>query len=217
MSRRRRTIAGRDQRASAFSAALMRLCDATASVGAALVDAEGETVDYAGVIDPFDIKVAAAELMIVLSQLRQTNIRGWSDADEVILRGTRKSYFVQALPDGYGIVVVLARWSFALSFRGLHEAIRELCVEAGFALPPSVAGDRERWWRVEVKSQVKDRRRPAALWVSGSWSTVEVLGRWTNPGVTREVGYRVRLPSGAELTLVRERLGRWFADTAISR
>ena len=28
----------------------------------------------------------------------------------------------------------------------------------------------------------------------------------------RERGFRVRLQSGAEMMLVRERLGRWFAD-----
>jgi hypothetical protein len=28
----------------------------------------------------------------------------------------------------------------------------------------------------------------------------------------REKGFRVRLPSGAEMLLVRERPGRWFAD-----
>ena len=28
----------------------------------------------------------------------------------------------------------------------------------------------------------------------------------------RERGFRVRLPSGHEMMLVRERLGRWFAD-----
>jgi hypothetical protein len=28
----------------------------------------------------------------------------------------------------------------------------------------------------------------------------------------REKGFRVRLPSGAEMMLVRERLGQWFAD-----
>jgi hypothetical protein len=27
-----------------------------------------------------------------------------------------------------------------------------------------------------------------------------------------EVGFRVRLPSGAELMLIRERMGLWFAD-----
>jgi hypothetical protein len=217
MSRRRRTIAGRDQSASVFSAALMRLCDATSAVGAALVDAEGETVDYAGAIDPFDIKVSAAELMIVLSQLRQTTIPSWSNSDEFVIRGTKKTYFVQALPDGYAIVIQLVRGSFTLSWRGLHEAVRELCKESGLALPPSVAREREPWWRVEVRCQSKDKRRPTSLWVGGTWSAVEVLGRWSNPRAAREVGFRVRLPSGAELTLVRERLGRWFADTAISR
>jgi hypothetical protein len=31
----------------------------------------------------------------------------------------------------------------------------------------------------------------------------------------REKGFRVRLPSGAEMLLVRERLGRWFADERV--
>jgi hypothetical protein len=31
----------------------------------------------------------------------------------------------------------------------------------------------------------------------------------------REKGFRVRLPSGAEMMLVRERLGGWFADERV--
>ncbi len=59
--KRRKTLVARDQAVSAFSGALMRLCDAIAAHGAALVDAEGETVDYAGSLSPFEIRVAAAE------------------------------------------------------------------------------------------------------------------------------------------------------------
>jgi hypothetical protein len=59
--KRQGTLAVRDQAVSEFSGTLMRLCDATAAFGAALVDAEGETVDYAGSLSPFEIRVAAAE------------------------------------------------------------------------------------------------------------------------------------------------------------
>ena len=45
MKGRRRSIGDRDQRASVFSAALMRLCESASALGAAVVDAEGETVD----------------------------------------------------------------------------------------------------------------------------------------------------------------------------
>ena len=56
-----------------------------------------------------------------------------------------------------------------------------------------------------------------AIWVSGGWSPLEVLGRW-RAGLGRgDVGYRARLPTGAEVNLVRERLGRWYSDTEIAR
>jgi hypothetical protein len=217
MMRRRRRIAGRDQRASAFSASLLRLCDGTGALGAALVDAEGETVDYAGLMDPFDIKVAAAECMVVLWQLRASPVDALQCTDELLIRGVKKSYFVQAMSDGYGIVVELGPYCFSLSRRALHESMRELCAEAGLSLPEVIEHDPEPWWRVEVRCAARDRRRPTALWISGTWSPLEILGRWTSPTIPREIGYRVRLQNGAEVTLVRERLGRWYADSAIAR
>ena len=44
----RRGLVERDQHASRFSAILLRLCEATFALAAALVDSGGETVDYAG-------------------------------------------------------------------------------------------------------------------------------------------------------------------------
>ena len=46
------------------------------------------------------------------------------------------------------------------------------------------------------------------------WHEVQVIGRVA--GLLRgERGYRVRTEDGAEMTLVRERLGRWYADTVL--
>ena len=42
---------------------------------------------------------------------------------------------------------------------------------------------------------------------------VEVLGRWVGPELRpNEIGYRVRLLGGEEITLVREPLAQWCAD-----
>ena len=52
-----------------------------------------------------------------------------------------------------------------------------------------------------------------AVWVNRKWLPVEVLGRWVGPELLpNEIGYRVRLLGGEEITLVREPLAQWFAD-----
>jgi hypothetical protein len=215
--RRARTMAVRDQRASTFSAVLLRLCDAVGAKGAALVDAEGETVDYAGAIDPFDIKVAAAEWCVVLALLRESKMPGFPETEELALRGGKKSFSVHVLSDGYALVLQLLPHAFAVSRRALHEAVRELCTEAGLDVPRGLRRESERWRRVDVRCEPPDVRRPRAVWVSGAWCALEVLGRWADDLGRGDVGYRARLPSGAELTLVRERLGRWYVDIEIAR
>lgn len=217
MSRRRRSFAGRDQHVSAFGATLIRLCDALPAIGAALVDSEGETVDYAGTVDPFDIKVAAAECRILLSTLRASRVPHWNEASEIRLRGARKSFYIYALAEGYAVVMQLLPHAFNVSRRALAEAARELCAEGGLQLPTEFARERDMWWRVEVRCDDADLRRPSALWVDGTWCGVEVIGLYAEDLSPRESGYRARLESGAEITLVREPLGRWYADTRIGR
>lgn len=211
MRQRRRTFV-RDQHASAFHAALMRLCDAVSCVGAALVDSEGETVDYAGNIDPFEIKIAAAEMSILLSVLRQTPVLQWRDTEEVTVRGTKRTFYAHVLEDGYAVVLALPPRAFTISRRAISEAIRELCVEGGLRLPPSIARDGEQWLRVLVRCPLGSRR-PNAVWANGSWCRLEVLGIYKDDARRGECGYRARLDSGAEITLVREPFGRWYADS----
>src|SRR5260221_910966 len=167
---RRRSIGGRDQRVTSFSTALMRLCDGVGAVGAALVDAEGETVDYAGAMDPFDIKVAAAEWAVVLVLLKSSRVPAWADTETLVIRGGRKSYFVRALVDGYAIVLQLLPHAFGISHRGVSEAVRELCLEAGLAVPTSFCLSKVQWWRLDVRCATRPSRRPEAFqvtWCSG--------------------------------------------------
>jgi hypothetical protein len=202
----------RDQDASPFSAILMRLCESSGARAAALVDQGGETVDYAGRVNAFEVRVMAAELRLILNVARDATLPGWSDVDLIYLRTSRRSYAVVGLSDGYAVVVELLRHAFGLSRRGLTQAIRELEHEAGFtgrlAGPGTVS-----WFRVEVRPTLEDERRPEALWLDGAWRSVTVLGRYQSRDLARrEAGYLVRLASGAEFSLVREPLGHWFVD-----
>jgi hypothetical protein len=211
MRARGRVAIDRDQDASPFSAILWRLCEGCAAHAAALVDKEGETVDYAGRISPYEIRVAAAELRLVLAFTRTAALPGWNDVNDIRIRTGQRSYAVVGLGDGYAIVLELVRHSISLSRRALSQAMRELESEAGIqsVLQPGST----RWSRVRVRSSAGDTRRPEAIWLDGVWHAVTVLGRYRSDDLARrERGYLARLPNGAEFSLVREPLGYWFAD-----
>lgn len=210
MRARGRVAIDRDQDASPFSAILWRLCEACGAHAAALVDKEGETVDYAGRISPYEIRVAAAELRLVLAFTRETGALGFTSVSDIRIRTGQRSYAIIALGDGYAIVLELVRHSVAVSPRAVLQATHELELEAGIqsVLRPGGA----RWTRVEVRSTPQDTRRPGALWLDGAWHAVTVLGRYRSADLDRrERGYLAQLPNGAEFPLVREPLGVWFA------
>jgi hypothetical protein len=226
---RRRTLRPRDQAVSSFSATLLRLCDATGAAGATLVDGQGETVDYAGYLEPYALKVMAAEWRIVLEYVRHGKRRDFSDVQEFVVRAREKSFALVALSEGYALVLELPRGAFSFSRRAVAEAVRELELEAG--LPSSNAmGDSERWSKLEVRTVPGDKRRPEAIWFKGAWHSVTIVGRYALPGATKITGrpgggsparsgaigaqmtaYRARLATGHEFALVREPMGRWFA------
>jgi hypothetical protein len=211
MKARGRVAIDRDQDASPFSAILWRLCEGCAAHAAALVDKEGETVDYAGRISPYEIRVAAAELRLVLAFTRTADLPGWAEVNDIRIRTGQRSYAIVGLGDGYAIVLELVRYSASLSRRALAQAMRELESEAGIE---SVLGPTStRWSRVRVRASAEDARRPEAIWLDGAWHSVTVLGRYRSDDLARrERGYLARLANGAEFSLVREPLGYWFAD-----
>lgn len=205
----RRALVPRDQAASSFSAILLRLCEASGAYAAALVDGEGETVDYAGSMQPFDIRVAAAEWRLVLALVTSSRA-AWADTNELIVRCRGQSFALWALSEGYALVLVLPRRAFRVSKRALAEAVTDLGREAGFTSPADKAS--VRWIRVDVQTDAHDLRRPCAVWLRGAWRTLTILGRLQSGDLEQgDIGFLTQLPSGTELVLVREPLGIWFA------
>lgn len=200
-----------------FTAVLVELCRATGAPNAALVDREGETVDYAGRGDPFEIRVLAAELRLLLQHAEQSVQLGTTF--EVLVRARRSSFFIRALPEGYALVIRLARRATGISERSLTVAIRGLCEEAGFSLPvrktdsPPGSGAAGLWRRVAVDEEGPRSHRPSRVATSDGSAAVEVMGRVVGADAQGKArGFRVRLSSGEEGTLVREPLGHWYLE-----
>lgn len=200
----------RDQAASNFAATLGRLCDALPAVAAALVDGEGETVDYAGALSPYEIRVAAAEWQLVVASVG-SGARHTGAVEEVVVRARHATYAAYAISEGYVLVVQLRPRVFEVSRRGVVEAVREICAEAALSVPSRYFG--EYWFRVDVRESRRDLR-PVALWTDHAFRPTTVIGRMTQPmgALSAERGYRVMLDNGNELTVVRERLGRWYRE-----
>jgi hypothetical protein len=195
----------RDQEESAFTAILADLVKRIPGAFAAtIVDEIGECVDYAGNIDPFDVKVAGAYWAIVIDEIAQRPAFGMPQT--IICRGDKRSFIVHTLPDRYALVVLLKkRAGFVSVTRALDACERRLAHEAAWDLPKG----RGIWIAVDVEQD--ERKRPVWLTAGSLSCSVEVLGTLTRLR-KRERGFRVRLPSGSELNLVREVGDRWYAD-----
>lgn len=208
MSAARRRAPPRDQPESAFASILAGLVERVPGArAAALVDVDGETVDYAGRLDPFTLKLAAAHWRIVLHHMEASGGLGvrWMWA-----RAASSSYLLNALPEGYALALVLARGAgFGGWRRAMASCTRELGQEAGWTW---LGGAPASWFPVDVAAD--PRRRPLTMQWGGRERSLEVLGMVAGGLGRGERGWRVRIDSLVEATLVREPGGRWYADEA---
>jgi hypothetical protein len=199
------TAPARDMDASSFQHILSDLIGRIpGAYAASLVDAEGESVDYAGDVSPFDVRLAAAHWRIVLDDIARSTL---GSARSLVVRGATKSFLAFALPDEYALVVLLRRRAgFASATRALSACVRALHLEAQWPLPRGTGN----WFAVSVACDA--RRRPSAVSAPPAAAhTVEVIGSVVGLP-KRDRGFRVRLDSGKELTLVREPRNLWYAD-----
>jgi hypothetical protein len=194
----------RDMDETPFAAILATLLSRVpGAYAAALVDVEGETVDYAGVAQAFDIRVAAAHARILLAELAALAALGaprW-----LVVRGEKKTIAARALPEGYALALLLRRRAgFTTSGRAFSACERDLEREAGWKRTARAAHDPE-WHPVEVEADRLGRPRRIGK------TAVKVIGEVV--GLAHgENGYRVRTTEGNEVTVVREARNCWYAD-----
>lgn len=204
----------RDRPESQFGRILAGFMEVHADVlSAAFVDADGECIDYASRIEPYDAQVIGAQLSALGAEM---GARLGRDAGEVILwvlEGTEREFVVRRVTDEHAVALALSpqgtRPVLLRAMSALAEALRR---EAGLAVPP--------WdpWGEPFDVAV----RPSSGWGyaphmmavgQGPRQLVEVLGRWTEHGsISAEeiVCFRVRCHD-QELTLAHDRsLDRWY-------
>jgi hypothetical protein len=197
----------RDQHATAFTYILSDLvARVPGALAAALVDVEGETVDYWALLPPFDVKVAAAHWRVVVDEIRQR--QPLAESTFVAILAARGSYHVHVLPEGYALVILFSR---AAGFGGWRRAVAAcrlaLAAEASWSAR-ELRSPRWYWARVVTDA----RGRPVALGSPPNARAIDVLGAVVSGLERRERGWRVRVANGIDATLVREAGGNWYLD-----
>lgn len=215
----------RDTDRTPFTAILDALLERIpGAYAAAIVDSEGETVDYSGRGEPYDMRVAAAHLQLLVQELGRFGKLG--EPRWLVVRGAKKSLAVTVLAEGYALCIILEpRAAFTVSTRAVKACVRALVAEASWTLPENVEGRKINMW-FPVRVEIDRRGRPVQIarsddakdsGIDGAKHAavqVEVLGAVMGLSV-RERGYRVRTLDGTELMLVREGGQRWYADEPV--
>ena len=207
--RARRRLPSRDQHETGFTAILSALVSRVpAALGVALVDRGGETVDYAGCIAPFDVRVAAAHWRIVVDEAQAQ--RSFQGLRWLSVRAGRRGYVARVLPQGYTLVVVLESTGATDGWhRGVAACASALAEEAGWTWSGPASPE---WSFARVSCD--ERGRPLSVQVGAEHRAIEVLGAvHGSSGLARfERGWRVRVAGGVEATLIREPGGSWYTD-----
>lgn len=205
----RRELPERDQEPTGFTQILQNLLDALpGAAGAALVDEWGECVDYAGVLEPYEIRVAAAHMQLELRKADEGLHDRLGEVGAVTVCAHKRTFIAHALLDGYILILVFTGGApLRVSSRAVAQAEYDIRLEGGWEPPPEM----ERWVHLQVDARPHDRWRPRRVMLADAWQKIDVIGAVV--GLAEgERGFRVRTEGGAEMTLVRERLGHWYAD-----
>lgn len=108
---------------------LKKLVDATPqSIGAILVDWEGEAVQEYCHCDPYDIRFVAAHKGIILARLKELHNSGRVGAvEEVIITSTDSHLIIGCIDQDYSLVLSTSRdCSRGIALKNFREAIAEL-------------------------------------------------------------------------------------------
>ncbi|MBX3249633.1 MAG: hypothetical protein KF901_20825 [Myxococcales bacterium] len=202
--------ATRDMAESAFTNILRAFWLANAGVLAvAFVDSEGECVDYCSSLPPFDAKVAAAHLRVVVDDVRRfAERRASGEPSHLEIHGRERDLVARSLGDDYLLVVVLAAGETDQAvLHDLEETVVRLRREAGIGVP---SWDPSAELTVEVRTAIGWPFAPRAFVEGGRRHEVaSVLGRWEEVGAVDVLDcFRVQTARDEELTLAYDRAER---------
>ncbi len=210
MTRRGSPAPRRDESPTSFTPLLHTLLERLpGALGAVLVDRDGEAVDWAGRLDGFDVKVAAAHLRLLYSETvaQPALLAEAGPPREIVVRCACRTYALRMLPEGYGVAVTLARGAFPVARPMLAWAAEALALEAGLTRK----GPAQTPIDVAVGAHSPDV--PTSLrHPRGEWQRLEILGSFRD---REALGHRVRLHDGAEVNITRDARGDWWSDTLI--
>jgi hypothetical protein len=200
-----RAEAPRDQVENVFTWILRRVYEAVPAVLAAvLVDAEGECIDFVSAIDPFDAKVSAAHMHMLLQHLCATRLRpssGQTHSLEIVT--SEREVWVRRLGGEY-VLIALLRHGFDRD--ELRDAMacagREFRAEIGLEAPGWEGRER---LSVRLRTALGWQYAPEGFSLGGERVTItDVIGRWIerpSHGGAALVCFRVRTQRGQEVTL----------------
>jgi hypothetical protein len=204
---RRPPEAKRDELESSFTPILRRTLESLPrALCAVFVDTEGECIDYASSIDPFEAKVSGAHALILVRALCASQRKlGLHEPFTLAIAGSERELWARRITDDYIIVVVtLPGAEGTQMWTVLAAAAREFRSEVNAVDPSWEPATR---LEVVVRAAVGWPYAPAAFSQHGVRVTItDVLGRWTEPGGGDEElsCFRVRTADGQELTLVHD-------------
>lgn len=199
----------RDQDTTGFTRILDNLVEAVQGVlGAALVDDQGECVDYSGALRAYEIRLVAAHAQIELRNASYKLSETCGTVRSITIYARKQTIYAARIVEDYSLILIFMGANPPyVSHRALAQAEFDICREGGWPTTPIT----ERWIHLSVESSPDGRSRPCRIQLESLWYDVDVIGIVVglSPG---ERGFRVRTRQGAEMTLVRERHGRWYAD-----
>jgi predicted regulator of Ras-like GTPase activity (Roadblock/LC7/MglB family) len=199
----------RDLDSTGFSSHLDELVrQVPEAICAVFIDGEGETVDLASRVNPFDARIAGAEMSIVLDSIRRSRTKlGEGAVIELRIEGNARSILVRHVAEGYDIVVLVDSASItARVAEATAAASFALLKETGLKPPPRAPILRA----VEHRPSRMGILVPTAFEENGRRRRVEtILGhRDDGDGLVR---FLVRLDDGEELVVVHDRAqARWI-------
>ncbi|MEM6960351.1 MAG: hypothetical protein AAF550_01250 [Myxococcota bacterium] len=194
---------------SGFTSILRRFWGCHDGVLAALfVDHDGECVDYCSELEPFDAKVAGAQMNVTMAQLVEPlkNL-AVGVGISLFVSGTHRELLVRRVNDTYTLVAVLAPGA-------VSDAVTYVFEDTARALRIEGMLDAANWDPIEGGVEVQTRPAagwgyaPVAIHRAGRERGIEsVLGAWQEDGGAAGgtlMCFRVVDSSGDELTLAHD-------------